>query len=605
MSRSLSFPTFVWLVWVLLLSCASTDSAPHEGLNVQPGWQSARLSRGHQEHVSRQHIACAQCHDLGGASVPVPSSARCAACHEKESRIQHAEGQAERRFGHPQRADCTLCHAFAGSTATSVAAVSSAASGAVDAGPRATQPSSHADLAARDCVRCHAQKQGNLPAIVVHASAACVSCHRPHDDAEPKPGACVSCHQEIETQHAAHGKSAIQICTTCHQHQHAPAADARESCTKCHATEPPIVPKSALFAGGHSACTGCHQPHQFAKSAVVSCRSCHGGIHVLGEASVLAHKECSSCHSPHDVKGTPQSACANCHQNIHPDHPKAAQGSCTGCHEPHPAAAEPERLAVRCSNCHRTAHSDQAFHQGVECRSCHQPHAFALGQLGNALCSRCHAQELTRVSQRAGHQQCARCHTGLPHQPAASLAVCASCHAREQQLLNTGHTRCTNCHEPHSGGVATACQSCHQVEAKSAPSGHARCTNCHEPHSGSRANAPACTTCHLAEGASKHASVPGGCTTCHSPHGPKPTDSTPACSTCHAPAQLPGLHQRKEHQECRQCHSGHGDQSGLGRALCVGCHSDRKTHFPAAARCANCHVFEQGAARGRTPAKAP
>ena len=609
MSHAFRISLLAILTLILATVAACSNSAQPPGLTVQLSWQRARLSHGHQVHVTREHLACSKCHDLNGDSVGAPVPARCADCHKKESAIVHAPTEAAHRFGNGVKADCTTCHAFSGAPSSRVtdAGAPAWAQAALDGDVDAVAPASdagvpgaadggipHGDFGARDCVRCHAAKQGNTPAIVVHASSRCVSCHRPHEDATPKPGECSGCHQKISTTHAALGKSAVQVCTTCHEHQHGRASEAIATCAKCHATQEPLIPATALFATGHTQCINCHKPHDFQKSAALSCRSCHAQVHVLGESSVLAHNQCTSCHSPHDVRGTPEKACQGCHSNVHPDHPKiGGVHLCTGCHDPHPAAGHLLDSVLKCSGCHQAAHSDNDFHQGLACTQCHAPHAFALKQLGQTLCRNCHAQELTRVALRTGHQQCSNCHGGLPHHPEAMLVACGSCHAQQLSQVKAGHAKCTQCHEPHSGAQGTPCQSCHQKEAHSAPSGHAKCTNCHEPHTGSVAAAPACASCHVAEASSKHGGVPGGCSNCHQPHqGASGPPSVPACTSCHQPSSLLGLHQVAKHQDCKRCHTGHGDQPTLARETCLTCHTDRKGHFPDAPRCANCHLFD-------------
>ena len=327
MSHVFRFRSLAFLALAFAMVAACSDSTSLPGLSVQPAWQVARLSRGHQVHVVSEHIACAKCHELSGDSVGAPSPARCASCHKQESTIQHAKLEATQRFGDSVKADCTACHAFARPDPGAPAAVATVLDGGAPDAAAADAGVPHGDFGARDCVRCHGVKQGDTPAIVIHASSQCVSCHRPHEDATPKPGACSGCHQAIATTHAALGNSPIQVCTTCHQHQHSPAADALETCATCHATQQPIVPATALFANGHVQCVGCHKPHDFAKTAAVPCRSCHAALHVLAESMVLAHQQCTSCHSPHDVRGSPEKACQGCHANVHPDHPENRRGS--------------------------------------------------------------------------------------------------------------------------------------------------------------------------------------------------------------------------------------------------------------------------------------
>lgn len=568
--------TVLALVVCALGACADSEPAGGSrglGLNVQSAWQRARTTSGHQVHVAEHHVRCAQCHELDSAAVGKVSPERCGTCHERESRIRHAAPLAAQRLGAGATADCTTCHAFTMAAAERTSLL-------------------QAESSPADCARCHAVRQGSTPAVVVHGSSRCVSCHRPHQDATPEPGRCASCHHDIATQHAAVGKSPQHVCTTCHQHQHAPAAEALATCQGCHAAERPIVPASALFAGGHSECVGCHRPHEFEKKAAQDCRSCHTGVVVLARARVTAHAQCTNCHAPHDVRESPQQACAKCHSALHPEHPRIGESSCTGCHDPHPPSS-PKPASVRsCSSCHQTAHTDKEFHGGVACTQCHKPHAFALAKDERTLCSDCHAPELARVATRSGHENCAGCHRGLPHKPSTLLAGCETCHASESHQARVGHQQCTNCHEPHDGTRKATCQGCHQAEAHSAPRGHAECVKCHQPHSGAT-GAVACSSCHAQQASSKHGLGAGGCDKCHRPHGPQGLATPPTCESCHQVTSLLGLHQVGKHQDCARCHTGHGEErAGLSRDVCLTCHADRKSHFPDAPRCANCHLFD-------------
>jgi hypothetical protein len=576
-----SLATVLAVALSALAACLDSD-APNRSVYVQAAWQSARLTTGHQTHVVDHKMGCAQCHELSGEQVGAATPGRCAACHQEQSRLRHAEAEAAKRFGVGTQADCSSCHEFSASK------LREPEPAALDGGI------SHADFKPGDCARCHGVAQGATPAVVVHGGTDCVSCHHVHQDLAPRPGSCAGCHADIETTHAALGKSPQQVCTTCHQHQHAPASDALATCQSCHETTSPTVPKSALFAGGHSECVTCPAPHDFAKQATLPCRSCHAEVHVLAAATVPAHAQCVSCHAPHDVRASPEKACVNCHANVHPEHPQLdAAGSCIGCHDPHPATDHAPATARPCSGCHQAAHSDQGFHERVTCTQCHKPHAFALANADRGLCNGCHAQQLSAVAKVSGHQDCSGCHAGLPHHP-GTLASCSTCHAKEQHQALAGHAQCASCHEPHSGAQLASCASCHAQEARTAPAGHTQCVKCHQPHTGSTVGVE-CSTCHAAEAHSQHGQLAkGGCLSCHRPHGPTGQALTPACTSCHQVAQLVGLHQAPKHQDCSICHAGHGDRPSLARDACLSCHTDRKTHFPDAPRCASCHLFESG-----------
>ncbi|HTA90225.1 MAG TPA: hypothetical protein VK745_11635 [Polyangiaceae bacterium] len=570
------------LVVAVLCACSGKEShegaggAPGKGVYVQLSWGADRRVSGHRVHVVDQHIACNQCHELNASSVGVVSPIRCANCHAARATIEHAARLAEQRFGPGVHADCVNCHAF-----TNLSSPADTLDGGV------LEP-----YGPGNCVRCHAQAQGQIPAVTVHASVACLNCHRPHQDQKPVSADCAGCHHDIQTAHAALGKSPNGVCTTCHAHQHAPASAALASCVECHSKTQPIVPASALFAGGHTQCVGCHQPHAFESSKAVDCRSCHANVVVFAAARVPEHARCTSCHSPHDVRSDPGAACVKCHSNVHSDHPeRSGHGACVTCHEPHPAVEQAHAQARACNGCHRVAESDHDVHGGAPCQSCHVPHHFEIALAEHVACQSCHQKELTLTATRVGHAACESCHQGLPHKPSGVGTACVTCHADARRDVRVGHQLCTGCHEPHAGGIATACKTCHVQEFASAPVGHQLCTNCHEPHSGSTARVQ-CASCHAVQAASPHGKITTGCATCHRPHGPGGIASMPACTSCHALATLPGLHAQAQHHDCARCHGGHADAPDAARSACLSCHTDRKKHFPDAPRCANCHLFE-------------
>jgi hypothetical protein len=425
----------------------------------------------------------------------------------------------------------------------------------------------------------------------VHGSSLCVSCHRVHESSTPTPAACDECHGDVKSTHGTSQQGVTEACTTCHEHQHAAARDARGRCDDCHREQKPIVPETALFADGHAECVACHRPHSFAPAEAVACRSCHETVHVLGGARVAAHRPCANCHAPHDVKGTAERACARCHASVHSDHPvKGAAGTCVGCHDPHPSAGSRAPVARACGSCHPSALSDHGLHSEVTCVRCHEPHHFALDGSDRKPCATCHAQEVSHSAVLAGHAACEGCHRGLPHHPSELRAACETCHGAEQRAVRTGHQQCLGCHEPHAGGIEKPCATCHREEHREAPRGHRRCTDCHQPHTGA-ATVASCASCHAPEASSPHGNVQGGCASCHRAHGPGGRRQPPSCASCHATASLPGLHAETRHQACSQCHTAHGAPDAVLRDGCLGCHADRVRHFPNAARCTGCHLF--------------
>jgi hypothetical protein len=594
----------------LIFACSTAP--PDDGVYVQASWQEARMVKGHRVHVLERHVSCSSCHELKNGAMGPVSPVKCAACHEKQAAIQHASGDARARFGPDAMADCASCHAFgAPDESTSPTSPKSTDGGAVAHTPRqlperdflAIDAGATPSYEPSECLRCHSVARGDVPPVVAHGQGdACLKCHRPHEQSRPERPACFKCHEQAKFSHAAHGGEAG--CKGCHTHQHAKADEALGSCLGCHSKHKPIIPKTALFEGGHAQCESCHAPHSFEKALAKPCKSCHESVHVIGGASVAAHQQCTSCHSPHDVKGSPVAACAKCHSGVNPRHPRPSSGKgtalCIDCHSPHAAVPPTARATAKapanvhdtakpCSQCHSAAKSDHDFHRGSDCTSCHRPHAFKLTAGDPAACQQCHLAKLTLTAQNKGHQACAGCHKGLPHAPATG-GGCETCHAAEQGKANPGHRQCMNCHEPHAGKVSKECKSCHAVEGRTAPPGHQKCQSCHEQHSGAPEHA-ACASCHAEKAKTKHGQIDPKCSSCHVPHGPKAV-TPPACSTCHETKKLPGLHAEGKHTvACSTCHGGHDTVGQAFRAPCLSCHTDRKEHFPEAPSCATCHVF--------------
>ncbi len=573
------------------------DGGWGKGVYVGPEFELARAVTGHRVHVQAQKIECTKCHTPDEKSMGPPvKPERCAACHEKEAKLEHAKSAAEKRFGAGAKADCTTCHAFVfdGANKDEARQKADALRAPVDGGTGPTAMHGIELHPAGDCSHCHAEKQGDTPAVVSHLKQVCLACHKPHEQATPTSAPCTDCH-DTKTAHASESKTIQDICTTCHQNLHEPASAALPTCAACHAKEQPIVPATALFAGGHTECTGCHKPHEFDSKKALACVSCHAQKAVIGGGKIAAHNGCSNCHTPHNVRASPAAACTSCHKSVKPSHPPHAGSACTGCHDAHPDQGPVSAVAAECSSCHRTAHSDTDFHRGVACEGCHKPHNFKLALTNLGTCEGCHQKRVSQVHANAGHQACTNCHQGLPHRPEAVEVGCQTCHGREHSAANRGHQACTNCHEPHSGAQGAACGNCHKQEHQTAPAGHQACTNCHEPHGGKTQKV--CTACHADEAATAHGKLANGCLSCHRPHGPSGAAgppgvaAAPACTSCHKLATLPGLHAETKHQTCTTCHSGHGTLPTTARQACLSCHKDRAEHFPNADRCANCHLF--------------
>ncbi|MEQ9317948.1 MAG: cytochrome c3 family protein, partial [Polyangiaceae bacterium] len=273
-----------------LLACATEDSG--SGLAVGATWQQARDVVGHRVHVVVEKIACSECHDLSGEQIDIPKPAVCVRCHEKEALIEHDLASARQAHGGQSPARCDDCHAYV-----------------VDENAKAPE--------AWDCMRCHAEEQGELPAVVIHAQSTCDTCHRPHEDPPAEPSDCRKCHDDVATSHfdkTADGedRSFGEVCATCHQNQHAPARLAGENCAPCHAKNDPIIPATALFEG-HDRCIACHRPHDYAPQDAVACKACHQDTPVLGRGLIPQHADCKNCHDPHAPSAGITRACVSCH----------------------------------------------------------------------------------------------------------------------------------------------------------------------------------------------------------------------------------------------------------------------------------------------------
>lgn len=560
-----------------VIELRSRTAAPSPTAFVQAAWGVYRFAPGHRIHVEDKKLDCMSCHEPrkdGAFDRPAPT--KCVACHAERSHIRHAlvnvddEGRRVRanlaasagEQGARAVTDCVGCHGF---------------------GP-------DPDKQANDCLSCHEHTRGNVPPIVTHAEMACKNCHDVHEN-QIKPLNCTECHA-IDAQHGHESLTPQQTCLTCHR-AHDRAESAGQGCMGCHGEatprtavapldvslaggperfDPPKIPATATFAGGHAECASCHAPHSFTKQTAVACASCHTKVHVL---EGKGHAECTSCHAPHAVRqAVAQNVCVNCHGDVALEHTKKldARVACTSCHDAHPVSAE-QRTAhaaqTACASCHADIGQggNRAHQSGMACATCHQPHGFALPHDQTA-CASCHAQELTLTKGNPGHSSCAGCHQNLPHGADLDPKSCASCHT--QIHASKGHSACTNCHEPHKGAQnGRTCAECHAPQAKN--SIHAdkevRCVQCHDQH-----------TTELAPGVSQ-------------------------CVSCHDRAKLPGRHDVAKHAEnCATCHAPHSAVLPGARETCLQCHQDRKDHEPEAARCEGCHQFVRAArAPGGTP----
>src|SRR5690606_17079725 len=245
-------PTSTLFPYTTLFRSAVVSGAVGEGVYISEEWQTARSVSGHHVHVVPEGVACTECHELTDTEIGAVVPSKCAKCHARESQIVHAPQHARQLFGPSSTSDCTLCHAFTTKLPSMGRAVG--AQGIIEAG---------------DCAKCHLSQQGDTPAVQVHHTQQCLSCHNPHSEREIRSAPCNDCHQDIAISHAAHGKDVVDVCATCHEHQHGPAHVARAGCVSCHQETHPQEFERALFQEGHAECVGCHRPHDFDKQSAV------------------------------------------------------------------------------------------------------------------------------------------------------------------------------------------------------------------------------------------------------------------------------------------------------------------------------------------------
>lgn len=477
---------------------------------VPASWAQYRTSLGHTTHVDSAKVTCSGCHDIERDGFTNPGVSSCAKCHAAEvARPHHGNAQVA--------TDCLTCHVFA---------------------PDKEPPK---------CISCHANSEGPLAAIAMHATTECSECHKLHGEPAIVPKSCAPCHTESAPEHAEHAGS--RGCLDCHG-GHSPAKTAVSTCSTCHAKEQASQPAA------HGDCLGCHKPHDFVAGGGNACLGCHAAERTFLASRADAHESCLTCHTPH----APQEAaasCRHCHEDIEVNH--GGKGACVTCHNPHPA--NPATEVSTCTSCHKAvASSDTMGHGGgIACVSCHEPHDFAPPNKAK-LCVTCHALEISLIAVNKGHSDCAVCHGPSTHEPTIALA-CGNCHAQEQATAPKGHQACASCHEPHGGSLlprATKCESCH-ADKESGP----------------------------------HEKVKGGCDTCHRPHGPGGVAAPPSCTTCHAKSDLPALHSVPMHGNCASCHTSH-ESPKSDRATCTTtCHADRRTHQLGVQVCTGCHVFRR------------
>ena len=440
------------------------------------------------------------------------------------------------------------------------------------------------------CISCHAEPQGKLAAVGVHATkdAPCTSCHMPHRDPQVKQADCAKCHTKVS---ASHGKQHV-------------ASDVTLARGWLDAGVGLVAKPNSPAPAGAPSCTDCHAPHTKAVAATTTCNGCHAAAPKGPQPS--NHAACTTCHAPHDFERAAVAPCAGCHtdkrqrhrepraRRVH-DVPRPAQCARAegrlhdlSLHEAHARRGE-GREARRLHVVPLAARSQGVTRGGVrDVSRQHQREARArqvgpMHRLPRAASEGRHAGT-PRIDARRAGKSCDRSRLlELPHAgevrhgastprasrapPATSLTrsrwrsrtrrFCQKCHAAEQRLVatNKGHTDCMQCH------ARPALADAAEGDVRDVPQGRgddrerratapATCATSLTPAKIVPA-AAACKSCHAKEGASAHATrqrrqqrererllhdVPPAARAERRPR------RRPPCATCHSPGSLPSLH---------------------------------------------------------------
>jgi len=573
------------------LACEKCHASTKDLATASPG---ARPMHEVNEHTLHGGVACQLCHNAHGLKPKPPEGQPvCARCHQFETlqvgvqEVKGPEGHRNCEGCHKPHAPnknalatCVDCHEknakgiaklrLEKKTAPTAAANVTAALADPKTKSAATTALKHESCASchlphtwraerSGCMQCHEEQRDLFVAKSPPQHEACVTCHEVHGP-PPTGAVCVGCHKN-KADHVARAPAKHKDCTSCHN-PHAPkAADTRNVCTKCHATENAQVVRDGPEKHADKGCFGCHQPHNNPLLGADLCKQCHANKAKLFAAATgvpAKHQACTSCHEKHMFRiGDTQATCNKCHQQTFAN-----------------AAATGDKHTGKCDKCH-TLHGAPAISKAT-CFKCHEKVGaeFAAPNEKHAACKSCHA----------------------PHKgKSAAIAACASCHENKAAIAakwpaNSAHAKeCTGCHQQHDVRQKKTCGSCHAKELASASTGKHKCEQCHKPHETPVAWWTRCNECHAAKVESVKARGPKhqDCKNCHEPH----KFGIPSCTTCHSDMSSKGLHATAQHAKCTACHDPHvkGDPTPK---QCLSCHTNKMNHQPQAQKCQGCHTFK-------------
>lgn len=275
------------------------------------------------------------------------------------------------------------------------------------------------------------------------------------------------------------------------------------------------------------------------------------------------------------------------------------------------AAVAADAPVAGCVDCH-TRNADVAVHAVFN--TAHGN----LGDSANDTCRACHGTSREHGESPATIPPTVSFGPRWPDQPAERSSACLDCHEASGRMMWAGseHQRndlsCDNCHDSHQqwdpalspDRSLALCSSCHQRQQAELrlPSRHpilegkTGCGDCHDPHGSLSEGAlhqvslnDNCLSCHQEKRGPflwEHAPVAEDCSLCHRPHGSVNnrllTARGPAlCQQCHAAAFHPSLPYGSEGLP-----GGSPNRNLLGKN-CMNCHSQvHGSNHPSGARLA-------------------
>jgi c(7)-type cytochrome triheme protein len=331
-------------------ACHRAEFGPTTGPRQLRGRYPVTGRFSHRAHLSRmgRRRDCGACHAAAAAAaeatVPAPSMAACATCHDGKTAFSTVE------------TTCRRCHA-------------------VRDEPHPDAPIDrprfrHAQHAARgmtqQCGDCHRLDAAGRPRTVGadHRPCADAGCHA-EEFGSTEATLCGTCHVGREPWRALHADplppAASEFAALFSHASHLPAGGAAPGCEQCH----PGGGATRSIAGGHAACAGgaCHapDPHQGAPPRLGACDACHRLDDTRATTAAQSARRWSvrarfrhDTHTAATGDGTPAATCEQCHTDVRTAATAAAitpptKPRCAPCHDGHRAF---KMTGHSCARCH-------------------------------------------------------------------------------------------------------------------------------------------------------------------------------------------------------------------------------------------------------------